>query len=338
MLKTSERTVTTAEGLAWALKTWTATKPNSRFQRQPGNPLQTVPNRSADPMALAPVEIEVGGGEARHVTHDRARSLHQPGSTPVVIRGAAADWVATGRWSLDFFAEYYGDHVVPIDGRDEHGDTRTASLRECVERTRDGDGGYTRFSPLMAEQPELVDDLDLEALAAMSGADMKRMLYQLFIGGAGTRTETHCAVGNNAFVQVHGEKTWYFVAPVHTASLRPLPLGRPYFASTATLHDPSLPTHPDALVYPVHLRAGDVLLIPPFWWHQVDNPTESIGVASRWHHPAHFLSQSVFLTLMTLSATNPNVVRANADRRRFGFVYQETVEQAHELVDTSASR
>ena len=248
-----------------------------------------------------------------------------------MVRGGAEGWGATDRWTLDWFASEFGEHAVPTDDRDSDGETVVASLRQCIDRTRSGDGGYARFSPLIDERPELTADLDLPALAAMSGAPLSRTLFQLFIGGAGTTTETHCAVGNNAFVQVHGTKRWYFVPPSFTAALDPLPLGRPYFASTATLHDPTLATHPKAPIFEVELDQGDILLIPPFWWHQVENPTESIGVASRWHHLRHALSQSPFLTAMTATARHPNIVKANHDRRRFGFVYQETVDQAHLL-------
>ena len=52
----------------------------------------------------------------------------------------------------------------------------------------------------------------------------------------------------------------------------------------------------------------------------------------------HAIDQSLFMTLMTLTATNPNVVRANKDRRRFGFVYQETVDQVRRMQTISARR
>lgn len=309
----THRTIVPGEARRWALEHW-GLKPaaTDTWKSRP----------SAQGSELAPVELS-GTESVADI-----KALHAPGAPPVVVRGAARGWAATGRWSLDWLASDHGDHVVPTDDRDAGGNIVTVSLRDAVARTRAGESGYARFSPLLLERPELVNDLDLDYLLAVTGAAARAVLFQMFSGGAGTRTETHCAIGNNAFVQVHGEKLWRFVAPQHTAALSPLPFGRPYFASRSTLHDPSLDTHPNAPIHEVLLQAGDVLLVPPFWWHQVDNPTESIGVAMRWHHPMQALRQSAFMTLMTLTSRNPNVIKANRDRRRFGFVYQQTLDQA----------
>ena len=318
------RTFIPTQGMRWAWRHWR--------HAGPGEHSLSVPHSNLDGealSALAPVEIAVGPTEAEHA---KVRDLHRPGSSPVVARGAARDWQATKEWTLDTLAERFGGHQVPTNERTAAGEIVAIALSECVSRTRNGAAGYARFSPLMLEHPELASELDVHALMRMSGAPARRTLFQMFIGGAGTTTETHCAVGNNAFVQVHGTKVWRFVAPQFSAALDPLPLGRPYFASQATLHDPALSTHPHVPIFTVELQPGDVLLVPPFWWHQVDNPTESIGVACRWHDPRQALAQSAFLTLMTLTSTNPNVIAANRDRRRFGFVYQDTIDHAKQVM------
>ena len=320
----TERTVKLEEALRWAKAHWTASD----------GPLadsawKTVP--SASSLGPSPVDVTYADIDA-----DEARRLHSPGSAPVVLRGAAVNWKATNTWTLEWFAANYGDHEVPTDDCNPDGSTVVRDLRDCIELTRQGAGGYARFSPLLITNPELTTHLDPVQMAEMCGAPIRQLLFQLFLGGAGTRTETHCAIGNNVFVQAYGEKIWRFVAPQFGGALEPMPTGRPYFASRATLHDESLDSHPDAPVHLVHLREGDVLLVPPFWWHQVDNPTESIGVAGRWHNLGHAFSQSAFMSLMTMTATNPNVIRANKDRKRFGYVYQETIDQASQPLANAA--
>lgn len=322
-----KRTVVASEAWQWALEHWGVREPQpGTWHSEPMSRANGLRTPSATPITLNAEESRASDIQA----------MHRPGGAPVVIRGAARSWKATTTWSLDWLAEHHGDHVVPTDDRDADGDIHSVPLREAVERTRAGQSGYARFSPLLLERPELVDDLDLSYLLQVTGTRARGVLFQLFSGGIGTRTETHCAIGNNAFVQVHGEKIWRFVAPQYSAALRPLPFGRPYFASATTLHDPSLATHPDVPIHEVHLQAGDVLLVPPFWWHQVDNPTESIGVAMRWHHPMQALRQSAFMTAMTLTARHPNVVQANKDRRRFGFVYQQTLDQSRSLLESTS--
>lgn len=319
------KTITPSEGARWALKHWTATSRGVAT-----SPWKSIPSKGTS-RHNAIVEVHLD-----EVTAEEVRALHSPGTAPVVIRGGARDWHATRTWSLDWFASHYGDHAVPTDERDSAGDTVVHPLRYCIDQTKQGNGGYARFSPLLQENPELTEYLDLKHMANLAGAPLSQLLFQVFLGGANTTTETHCAIGNNIFVQAHGEKIWRFVAPEFSAALQPVPTGRPYFASRATLHDESLHTHPNAPVHAVHLHAGDILLVPPFWWHQVDNPTESIGVAARWHHLAHAVSQSGYMSLMTLTARNPNIVRANKDRQRFGYVYQETVDQAGRPIKSAA--
>jgi len=316
-----KRTVVAREAWRWALEHWGARPP------QPAT-WTTAPARPVDIDGDEPEPIIVCG----ETPVEEVRALHAPGSVPIVIRGAARSWPATSSWSLDWLAAHHGDHEVSTSERDADGSIVAIPLRDAMERTRAGRPGYARFSPLLIERPELVDDLDLDYLLAATGSHPRAVLFQLFAGATGTRTETHCAVGNNAFAQVHGEKIWRFVAPRHSAALNPLPFGRPYFGSAATLHDPRLSTHPDVPIHDVHLLPGDVLLVPPFWWHQVDNPTESIGVAMRWHHPLQAFKQSTFMTLMTLTSRRPNIVRANRDRRRFGFIYEQTMDQSRALV------
>lgn len=319
-----QKTVRIDEGIRWARSHW-----STNDDRVLEEPWRSVPD--SDGEDRVPLDVDF-------TSHDPAAigAMHSPGSTPIVVRGGAAGWPATTTWSLDWFAQQYGDHEVPTDDREADGSTVVLPLRECIDRTKKGNGGYARFSPLLITNPELTEHLDLPVMADLCGAPMKRMLFQLFLGGANTTTETHCAVGNNIFVQAHGEKIWRFVAPEYSGALRPMPTGRPYFASRATLHDESLVSHPEAPVHEVHLRQGDVLLVPPFWWHQVDNPTESIGVAGRWHHLGHAFSQSTFMSLMTFTARNPNIIKANKDRQRFGYVYQETVDQAGQAVPEAA--
>ena len=48
------------------------------------------------------------------------------------------------------------------------------------------------------------------------------------------------------------------------------------------LDDPKFPLLKHAWKYEITLEPGDVLWVPPFMWHQVENPTESIGIAYRF--------------------------------------------------------
>jgi hypothetical protein len=87
---------------------------------------------------------------------------------------------------------------------------------------------------------------------------------------------------------IDGEKKWTFVDPELTWMLYPvMQVGAVAFASLV-----SFPALADLSVYrlykycprySVHLKPGDVLFNPPWWWHAVENPTAtSVAVATRW--------------------------------------------------------
>lgn len=112
---------------------------------------------------------------------------------------------------------------------------------------------------------------------------------QLFLGRNGTGSPFHHAAVWNMFYQVDGIKRWSFVDPYDSFMAYPAyAFGRP--AAILQLLWPhkgnldSFPAFAYCPVYTVDLEPGDVLFIPPMWWHAVDNlsPT-SVGVASRWH-------------------------------------------------------
>jgi hypothetical protein len=63
--------------------------------------------------------------------------------------------------------------------------------------------------------------------------------------------------------------------------------------------------------YEVTLSPGDLLLIPPFWWHEVENITpESIGVSTRWAYlTPHTTNRVFFPWVMYRLPTTAKVIR-----------------------------
>jgi len=238
---------------------------------------------------------------------------------PVVLEGAARDWVATRRWTPRFFASRYGDapitliRAAPTDlddfagpgYRPDGGETTLSALVDDMERGRET---YARFVPILNEDPTLERDLDRAWVDAMRPRGAVGTYYQLFMGGAGTTTSVHNAIGSNLFVQLYGEKTWWLYSPVYNAVFDP-PLKRsPFFFSGIDPEHPDLERFPlfrGVRGYRVTLRAGDVLYNPPFFWHYVRNPTASIGVGVRFYDVPSILRASPAQALLTALATNP---------------------------------
>lgn len=250
---------------------------------------QGTPGRPPAPLAevghLAPAEFLAG--------------YARPGR-PVVIRGFAADVPAISKWSLPFFADRYGHlEVQSVDGRNRSvGDlddgtanftTEQMPWREQIRRMEAGDGDYLAFyGEVFQSDPTLVRDLEPDRVRPYLGRRLlKEPIPKLFLGAEGTSTQWHCAELQNLFVEVSGRKRWLMAAPEYTPCLDPriLNTSQQYCHSMIDFRDPDVERFPLYRYLPtweVVLEPGDLLYVPPFWWHCVENLTDTTGVALWW--------------------------------------------------------
>ena len=217
----------------------------------------------------------------------RERFVRDP--HPVVIRGLARDCDAVGKWSRDFFRERYGDTELYMN-KIVYGDRIGIEewLGKLTEVT-DNEGVYVDNSKvLFTRYPELVDDI---APAPGWGRFLGRSLYlmpQLFLGYT-PGAPFHCANHWNFFVMAQGSKQWTFVSPEHSLQLGALLNPSGIYADACvtgkggTWRDSHELFSRYCPKYRTVLEQGDVLLNPPWWWHEIHNLTPfTIGVATRW--------------------------------------------------------
>jgi len=246
--------------------------------------------------------------------------------TPVVLAGAARDWPAVAKWTPDWFADRFGDHEVrllnaaveDIARPDWRPVEQTLSLREVIETITRGSDLYSRFLPLLHDFPGLAADFDETWLAGLRNSVSTGRNYQLFIGGPGSNTALHTAMGSNLFVQVHGRKRWRIVSTRFTQRLHPAMQRSPYFFSPLDLDSPNLR---GVSGWETILEPGDVLYNPPFYWHQVRNLTATIGVGFRYYAPGPIFRSSAALALLTVAARNPPIWTAVQEKKDFTRVF-----------------
>lgn len=239
---------------------------------------------------------------------------HVAAGVPCVMRGAAADWPCARKWTPGWFGERFEHepirllHMAPDDVGKGRYDAVETTLGHAMAHLEEGNRSYCRFLPTIMEYPELQGDLDMAWLKARRGPLSPPGNVHLFIGGAGTETGTHTAVPANLFVQIHGTKRWKIFSPDWAPILRP-PMERAmYFTSEFDPDNPDYERFPAARGlrgYEVELQPGDVMYIPPFWWHKVANPTVSIGIGFRWFPPHRCLQASPTMWLLTYLSINP---------------------------------
>ena len=230
---------------------------------------------------------------------DRFHGDYYLRNRPVVLRGLAeAGQASVFRWSARSLEEVLGDREVPIIASSTgflsyERDVTLMPYREFVARTfgsgRRPDRRYYFKNPTRL-LPAGVDDSErIEALAPY----LRRALVRnLWISAGGITVGLHFDHADNLNFQLRGEKL-FTLFPPGVRAYYPMPM----FSQTAHISrvfrdgpHPDLAKFPrfdPARALPVELRAGDVLYVPAYWWHQVESRgEENVNLNSWWLPPA----------------------------------------------------
>ena len=215
------------------------------------------------------------------------------GSRPVILKGMLRGWPAFGRWSPDFLEAQFADQRVQLAVSDRGGFDYTAprteemSFAEAAALIRadspDADRHYYLLKQnIPANFPTLVDDLQVPDLIG----DRRRITsVNLWFGGAGNLTPLHYDRANNFLAQFYGRKHLTLFAPDQFDYLYPaLDSDRPHVSKANILapDEEAFPLLRQAQPLEGVLEPGDVLYMPPFWWHQVHSLDQSISVNFWW--------------------------------------------------------
>jgi len=262
---------------------------------------------------------------------ERFKSYHVKHGIPVVFKGAAKDWPSVKHWTLDHLKALHGTDEVPLltaEGNNPEGGIEFTTLARVIERIQAGDHrAYFRFYNMLTRHPEHLEDFDQEWLKARSHRQKYFSSFQVFIGGAHSRTELHNSHIANLFVQVHGVKEWVLYPNHYVPFLDPISTMNGIYRNTPARAGGKQfsPFTPDYEGYPwyryldgyrVVLEPGDVLYNPPYMWHTVFNRTDSIGIGFRWINAWHSLRSSPVYYLLDLMAFRPNYFKSIAMVRR----------------------
>jgi len=196
---------------------------------------------------------------------------------PVVIQNLTEDWPAREKWSMEYFESLIGDKEVKLydsepskDKKLQHAAETTMALREYFSLLRKGEKNLRMFFfNILQEAPLLKDDFRFPDI----GLKLFKRLPVLFVGGAGAKVQMHFDIDYADILLCHfgGEKRVRLFPPSATKDIYHVPF------SFSSLHSIDY-DNPDYEKYPaleklegqeVSLKHGDVLYIPPGWWHYI---------------------------------------------------------------------
>lgn len=233
-----------------------------------------------------------------------------------VFRQAAKDWPCSQKWDFDFFINHFKGREISIlnsEGLHEKGvqDFGNTTMDDYIQSLKQGSKVYLKFSPIIHHDSQLKKDFDFEFLNRFSLMSSFGKKLFLFMGGSNTHTPIHNAMSNTVFVQIAGKKTWTFWAPDERLFLGVRPERRAYFFSRMgkdCIDESEFPLGKYARKFEVTLEAGDVMWFPAFFWHFVENPEPSIGVAYKLAHMPSAIKNSSMLTILSFLATKPTLI------------------------------
>jgi hypothetical protein len=198
---------------------------------------------------------------------------------PCLLRGI--NKIEKEEMSFDVLVKKYGEEEVMLT-RGDIGADYAGKLKE-VEDPR---VYLVNCETVYKKYPEIEKAANLKRFAPYLNKDLG--YCQLFAGKHGTKTPLHCASNWNLFALYEGTKTWYMIDPEHSWFLYPLSVtGR-----AANFCFPPFPDEYDEKKFPlmkwlpyykIEMQAGDLLFVPPWWWHAVRNTAaKTTAIASRW--------------------------------------------------------
>ncbi len=216
---------------------------------------------------------------------------HYRTNRPVIITGMLEHYPARTKWTLDYFAEHFGERMVEVQfGRDADpqyemnsiAHKRQLKFGDYVELVRTSGSSNDFYmtanndSKNQASLKGLWDDVG--SLPEYLDDDPTRRGFFWF-GPAGTITPLHHDLTNNFMAQIMGRKRVRLVAPCELAKI----YNHRHCFTELDARNVDLARFPamaDVTIHDCVLEPGEILFLPVGWWHHVEALDISVTLAS----------------------------------------------------------
>lgn len=205
-------------------------------------------------------------------------------------------WNALHLWQdIDYLNKIAGSRTVPIEIGSRYTEedwsqsliTFSEFLQSHIIKATQN-VGYLAQHQLFDQIPELQNDIVIPDYCSFSDkedVEVEPPDINAWFGPAGTVSPLHFDIKNNLLCQVFGYKRIFLYNPSDTINL--YPYDTKLLDNTAQVD----PLKPDYIKWPdfkkakgfmCYLGPGEMLYIPPKWWHHVTALTTSFSVSFWW--------------------------------------------------------
>ncbi|CAK8691096.1 unnamed protein product [Clavelina lepadiformis] len=208
---------------------------------------------------------------------------------PVIIQNYLSN-LPCSKWSIEYLLKRVGDNQVTVRGRTNANDykvgvaytVRETTFKDYIHdlRTRNHNGqtSYMAVQNISKVFPQLQEECQLPSYVGK--------LHNgpfLWVAREGHYEYCHYDPDASLLMMIDGRKQVRLFSCADHEKLYPNPLGSKgkTIQSQVDCDSPDLKKFPafcEAMCYHCVLNAGDMLLIPAFWWHQVTSLTDSVSM------------------------------------------------------------
>lgn len=214
---------------------------------------------------------------------------------PAILTGCIKHWKALDRWqNLSYLSKIAGNRIVPIEigsrYTDEDWSQQLLTFSEFLQNhvlKKSDKVGYLAQHQLFDQIPELKEDFMVpEYCSFTDNSSEEPPDINAWFGPAGTVSPLHFDPKHNLLCQVFGYKRVILYHPNDTSNLYPYETKMLNNTAQVDPLNPNYEKWPEfskAKGFIGYLKPGEMLYIPPKWWHHVTSLTPSFSISFWWN-------------------------------------------------------